>query len=42
MFFPFYEGGDPDGPSPTRLTIYGEGLSPEQIETAFAMFRTVQ
>ena len=42
VYFPFYEGGDPDGPSPTRLTIFGEGLAPEQIEVAIAMFRTIR
>lgn len=42
VFFPFYEGGDPDGPSPTRLTIYGEDLSPQQTETVFEMFRTIK
>jgi hypothetical protein len=41
VFFPLFKGGDPDGPSPTRLTIYGEGLEPHQIETAFQMFRTI-
>ena len=42
VYFPFFTGGNPDGPSPVRLTIYGEGLSAVQMDMAFVMFRTVR
>ena len=42
VYFEDFEGSDLDNPSRNRLQISGAGLTPEQQETALAVFRTVR
>ncbi len=42
VYFEDFDGSDLDNPSRNRLQISGAGLTPEQQETALAVFRTVR